>query len=155
MISLLGPSWKSSKRAPKRCLVAARSTSHFFEDASGETAIFEVPKIRPAISTSPFSEDVSGETLLFCKRRLKIRPPTSRFGEDVSGETGFFKIRHLGTFPDMNGKRVKVRSCARTHGIIAIECNVGELSERPREILMDTRSPNVHKHIPDYLLTTP
>ena len=145
MISLLGQSWRSSKSAPKRCHITALSTSHFSEDVSGETAVFEVPKIRPAISRSPFSEDVSGETLLFCKRRLKIRPPTSRFGEDVSGETGFFK-----TFPDMNGKRVKATSCARTCSIITIKCNVGELSERPQGIPMDTRSPNVHKESPDY-----
>ena len=111
---------------------------------SSETAVFEVPKIRPAIAISRFSEDVSGETLIFTIRRLKTRPPTSRFGEDVSGETLV-----LGTFPDMNGKRVKGQSCARTCSIITIKCNVGELSERPQGIPMDPRSPNVHKD-PDY-----
>ena len=134
-----------SKTTPKICLIAALSTSHFSEDVSGETAVFEVPKIRPAISISPFSEDVSGETLIFSIRRLKTRPPTSRFGEDVSGETLV-----LGTFPDMNGKRVKGQSCARTCSIITIKCNVGELSELPQGIPMDTRSPNVHKESPDY-----
>ena len=54
------------------------------------------------------------------------------------------------TFPDMNGKRVKGQSCARTCSIITIKCNVGELSERPQGIPMDTRSPNVHKESPDY-----
>ena len=145
MISLLGQSWRSSKSAPKRCLITALSTSHLSEDVSSETAVFEAPKIRPAISRSPFVEDVSGETLIFSIRRLKTRPPTSRFGEDVSGETLV-----LGTFPDMNGKRVKGQSCARTCSIITIKCNVGELSERPQGIPMDTRSPNVHKESPDY-----
>ena len=56
----------------------------------------------------------------------------------------------MGTFPDMNGKRVKGQSCARTCSIITIKCNVGELSERPQGIPMDTRSPNVHKESPDY-----
>ena len=54
------------------------------------------------------------------------------------------------TFPDMNGKRVKATSCARTCSIITIKCNVGELSERPQGIPTDTRSPNVHKESPDY-----
>ena len=52
------------------------------------------------------------------------------------------------TFPDMNGKRVKAKSCASTCSIITIKCNVGELSERPQGIPMDTRSPNIHKTVP-------
>ena len=78
-------------------------------------------------------------------RRLKRRPPRSRFCEDVSGETLI-----LGTFPDMNGKRVKEKSCARTCSIITIDCNVGELPERPQGIPIDARSPNVHKPVPEY-----
>ena len=50
----------------------------------------------------------------------------------------------------MNGKRVKEKSCARACSIIAIKCNISELSERSQGIRVDTRSPNVHKHIPDY-----
>ena len=60
------------------------------------------------------------------------------------------KSLFLGTFPDMNGKRVKGKSCARTCSIIAIESDIGELSERSHGIRMDTRSPTVHNHIPDY-----
>ena len=45
---------------------------------------------------------------------------------------------------------MKGQSCARTCSIITIKCNVGELSERPQGIPMDTRSPNVHKESPDY-----
>ena len=52
-------------------LKAVFSTSHFFDDVSGESPIFEDPKIRPAISTSPFCEDVSGETLIFSRMHLK------------------------------------------------------------------------------------
>ena len=48
----------------------------------------------------------------------------------------------------MNGKRVKAKSCASTCSIITIKCNVGELSERPQGIPMDTRSPNIHKTVP-------
>ena len=87
----LGLSWGSSENAPKRYLKRALSTSHFFEDVSGETPIFGDPKIRTAISTFPFLEDVSGETLIFSIRRLKRKPPTSRFGEDVSSETLTFQ----------------------------------------------------------------
>ena len=117
----------------------------FVEDVSGETPIFEDPKIRRAISRSRCLEDVPNQTPIFSKRRLKIRPPTSRFWEDVSSETLVFK-----TFPDMNGKRVKGKSYARTCSIIAIKCSTGELSERSQGIRMDTRPPNVHKHIPEY-----
>ena len=60
------------------------------------------------------------------------------------------KLPFLGTFPDMNGKRVKEKSSARMRSIAMIYCNVSELSERPQGILMDTRSPNVHKPIPDH-----
>ena len=112
-----------------RGLKAASATSHFFEDVSGGSPIFEDPKIRQAISTSPFCEDVSSETLIFSIRRLKRKPPTSRFGGDVSSETLTFQ-----TFPDMNGKRVKAKSCARTCSMIRVKCKVGELSERPQGI---------------------
>ena len=55
----------------------------------------------------------------------------------------------------MNGKRVKAKSCARTCSMIKIKCNVGELSERPRGIPMDTRSPNIHRTVLIILLTPP
>ena len=55
-----------------------------------------------------------------------------------------------GTFPDMNGKRVKAKSCARTCNIITVNCEIGELFESPREIPAATRrSPKDHTHVPD------
>ena len=139
MILPLGPSWRSSKSIPKRCRTTATSASHFLEDVPSEIDISEDPTVSPAISTSPFSEDVSGETLIFSIRRLKRKPPRSRFCEDVSSETLLFR-----TFPDMNGKRVKVKSCARSRSIITIECNVGELAERPQGTTIGTRSLEIH-----------
>ena len=91
MISPLGPSWGSSKSAPKICGTTATSPSQFFEDVSSEIDIFEDPKVSPAISTSPFSEDVSGETLIFKIRGLKAAFSTSHFFEDVSGESPIFE----------------------------------------------------------------
>ena len=90
MISPLGPSWGSSKSAPKICRTTATSPSHFFEDVSGEIDIFEDPKVSPAISTTHCSEDVSGETLTFNLSGLKPSFSTSHFFEDVSGETLIF-----------------------------------------------------------------
>ena len=66
-----------------RGLKAAFSTSHFFEDVSGESPIFGDPKVRPAIPISQLSEDVSGETLIFNIRGLKSVFSTSHFFEDV------------------------------------------------------------------------
>ena len=79
MISPLGPSWGSSKSAPKTSRTTATSTSHFCEDVSSEIDIFEDPKVSPAISTSPFSEDVSGETLIFKIRGRKAAFSTPHF----------------------------------------------------------------------------
>ena len=45
-------------------------TSPFFEDVSGDSPIFEDPKMKSEISTSPFFEDASGETLIFNKHVL-------------------------------------------------------------------------------------
>eukprot|EP00959_Pyramimonas_sp_CCMP1952_P146062 3058493-Pyramimonas_sp.AAC.1 len=56
----------------------------------------------------------------------------------------------LGTFPEMNGKRVKGKSCARTCSIIVIKYHIGELSERSQRIRMDTRPPNVDTHLLGY-----
>ena len=113
MISPLGPSWGSSKSAPKTSRTTATSASHFFEDVSGEIDIFEDPKVSPAISTSPFFEDVSGETLIFNKRGLKAAFSTSPFFEDVSGESPIFEdpkvSRPISTSPfceDVSGETV-------------------------------------------------
>ena len=140
MISLLGPSWKSSKKAPKRCLKTALCAPHFYEDVSGEMAIFENRSTSRAISEPQLFRGCLRRNRHFQHKVLQKRTPQHLHFRRMSQA----KRPFWGTFPDMNGKRVKVKSCARTRSIITIECNVGELAERPQGTTIGTRSPKIH-----------
>ena len=52
-------------------------------------------------------------------------------------------------------RRFPSKSCKRTCIMIKVTCDVGELSERPRGIPMDTRSQNIHNTVLTILLTPP
>ena len=64
------------------------------------------------------------------KMMLVGSPLRSRFFEDVSGETAIVPEPFL----DMNGKRVKSKSLARTCTNIKVTCRVGALPERPQGV---------------------
>ena len=145
MISLLGPSWKSSKKAPKRCLKTALCAPHFYEDVSGEMAIFENRNTSRAISEPQLFRGCLRRNRHFQHKVLQKRTPQHLHFRRMSQA----KRPFWGTFPDMNGKRVKGQSFARHCSSIATKCNIAEFSERSQATRMDTRTPNVHKRIPD------
>ena len=69
--------------------------------------------ISRAISTSHFFEDVSSESLVFNRKGLEKARSTSHFFEDVPNETA----EKGGTYPDKNGKRrFSELAFARAHG---------------------------------------
>ena len=76
-------------RGPRNTYIAI-SGSHFLEDVSGETLIFENTSHSRAPWTSPFFEDVSGDSPIFEDPKIKSAMSTSSFFEDVSGETLIF-----------------------------------------------------------------
>ena len=75
MIAHRGPSWKSSNKAPKRRLKTALRAPHFYEDVSGEMAIFENQQLRERFQNPSFFEDVSGEIVIFNIKCFKREPP--------------------------------------------------------------------------------
>ena len=76
-------------RGPRNTYIAI-SGSHFLEDVSGETLIFENTSHSRAPWTSPFFKDVSDDSHIFEHPEIKSPMSTSPFFKDVTGETLIF-----------------------------------------------------------------